>query len=162
MEEKLTCYIDAFRRMNRANVRGFVAPHKPVLLLAIMSQLEEGKLTTNRIILSKDLIAKFAWIWSRYVDDGNQRSKMMVADGLELEIVRNYPFKCNIANPFYHMEHEPFWRLVKSEAFVKRTDYNLKALQTSFEYAEIDEDLFSLFLDTDAKERLRNVLLDMI
>lgn len=162
MEDKLSCYIDAFRKMNRANVRGFVAPHKPVLLLSIMELIEEGKVLSNRIMLEKDLIAKFSWIWMRCVDDGSNRGKMMVADGLELEIVRKYPFKCSIANPFFHMQSEPFWRLVKSDAYVKRPDYSVKGLQTCFEYAEIDEDLFSLFEDAEAREMFRNVLANMI
>lgn len=162
MEKLFLCYAEAFRNMKRAAVRGYTAPHKPVLLLSVMQLAEEGKITTNQIKLDEELIKKFAWIWSQYVDDGGHREKMMVADGLELEIVRKYPFKCSIANPFFHMQSEPFWRLVKSDAYVKRPDYSVKGLQTCFEYAEIDPDLFVLMNDDNAREKIRTILMSMI
>lgn len=35
MEELLSKYIEAFRKMKRAALRGYTAPHKPVLYLTI-------------------------------------------------------------------------------------------------------------------------------
>ena len=60
------------------------------------------------------------------------------------------------------MEHEPFWKLIKSDAYVKRPDYSVKGLQTCFEYAEIDPDLFVLMNDDNAREKIRTILMSMI
>lgn len=162
MEVLFSEYIDAFRKMKRAALRGYIAPHKPVLLLSVMQLVEEGIITTNKIRLNEALINKFAWMWTQYVDDGGQKDMMMVADGLELEIVRKYPFKCSIANPFFHMQSEPFWRLMPSADYVKRSEYSVPALLQCFEYAEIDAELFELMKDSGIRNRMRDVLTALI
>ncbi len=162
MEELLSNYTEAFRNMKRAALRGYTAPHKPILLLSVMQLVEEGAITTNKISLDEALINKFSWMWTQYVDDGGQKDKMMVADGLEFEIVRKYPFKCRIENPFFHMQSEAFWSLIPSADYEKRSGYNLHALKRCFDYAEIDTELFSLFQDEKMRKKLNSVLLSMI
>lgn len=148
--------------MNRAVVRGYTAPHKPILLLSILSLIEEGKISSNKIYLTEDLIAKFSWMWSLYVDDGAGSAPMMVADGLVLEIKKKYPFKCSIANPFYHMNHEPYWKLVPSENYIKKQDYSVKGLQTCFLYAELSLNLYDLMRDEQEREKMRTLLKSII
>lgn len=69
-----------------------------------------------------------------------------------------YPFKCAVETPFYHMHSEPFWRLKKSADFVARPTYGIFAIRKCFEYAEIDEELFRLFSNSQSRENLRNRL----
>lgn len=147
--------------MNRAVVRGYTAPHKPILLLSILSLIEDGKITSNIIFLTEDLILKFSWMWTLYVDDGTSGTPM-VADGLYLGLQKKYPFKCSIANPFYHMNHEPFWNLIPSDKYVKRSDYTVKGLQTCFLYAEIDQTLFELMKDEHEREEIRRWLVSIL
>lgn len=162
MEELLSNYTQAFRKMKRAALRGYTAPHKPILLLSVLQLVEEGTIKTNKISLDEALINKFAWMWAQYVDDGGQKDKMMVADGLELDIVRKYPFKCRIDNPYFHMQSEPFWRLIPSNDYVKRNGYNLQALKQCFECAEIDAELLELMKVSEMRSRMRCVLISMI
>jgi len=161
-ERDINFYIDAFLNLKRAMMQGMKAPHKPLLLLAIMKLVEDGVITDNRIELSDSLINSFESLWREYVDDGNQDRAVMLCEDLQLDISSKYPFKCSIENPFFYMKFEPFWKLVKSPAFVPRSSYTVKGLNTCFLYAEIDEALFSLMQDTSSRNTLRNVLLDSI
>ena len=161
-ERNIDFYIDAFWKMKRAIMKGVKAPHKPLLLLAIMQMVEDGDITSNRIELSDKLVARFKAMWMRWVDDGSQNESVMLCEGLELEVSRRYPFKCSIENPFYYMQFEPFWTLTKSERYEKRYTYTLKGVRTCFLYAVIDEPLFELMQNASSREILRNALLDVL
>jgi hypothetical protein len=58
------------------------------------------------------------------------------------------------------MQYEPFWELIKSDSYVKRTNYSLKGLRSCFLYARIDQQLFELMQDVNSRDILRNVLLE--
>lgn len=73
--------------------KGFVAPHKPILLLAILEMIKKGKLENETIILNKSLKEEFALSWDKYV-------------------VENCPFSPTCKTPFIHMDSESFWNLV--------------------------------------------------
>ena len=142
-ERTLEYYLNAFEKMNRAVMRGIKAPHKPLLLLAILHLVQRNVIMNNHIVLSDELICEFKRLWFEYIGDVDERSSIQVAEGLTLDLTLRYPFKCSIVNPFYHLRHEPFWRLVKSEEFVERKDYtSIKLLRTCFAYAEMDEELW--------------------
>jgi putative restriction endonuclease len=67
--------IKALFNLNRASsqkVKGSKAPHKPVLLLALIQEIEEGRIKDNRVTISPELLASFKEIWSRVVE-GNWR-----------------------------------------------------------------------------------------
>ncbi len=161
-ERNISFYIDSFHRLKRAKMKGMKAPHKPLLLLAIMKLIEDGVITDNRVELSDALIRQFNQLWKEYVDDGCRQENVMLCEDLQLDISSKYPFKCSIENPFYYMQYEPFWELVKSPAYVPRSSYTITGLKKCFLYAEIDEALFSLMQDTSSRTTLRNVLLGSI
>lgn len=146
MEERtLEYYLTAFEKMNRAVMRGIKAPHKPLLLLAILHLVQRTVIVSNQVVLSDELICEFKGLWFEYVGDTDDKSSIQVAEGLTLDLALRYPFKCSIVNPFYHLQHEPFWRLIKSEDYVERKNYtSIKQLRTCFAYAEMDEELFLL------------------
>lgn len=48
-------YAELLSGMNRAVVKGYRAPHKLVLLMAICEMVEEGKITENKVFLNADL-----------------------------------------------------------------------------------------------------------
>ena len=73
MQERDTnFYLDAFLKLRRARMQGVKAPHKPLLLLAIMKLIEDGVITHNKIELSDSLIDCFKLLWKEYVDEGNE------------------------------------------------------------------------------------------
>ncbi len=161
-ERNISFYIDSFHRLKRAKMKGMKAPHKPLLLLAIMKLIEDGVITDNRVELSDALIRQFNQLWKEYVDDGCRQENVMLCEDLQLDISRKYPFKCSIENPFFYMQFEPFWELIKSDSYVKRTNYSQKGLRRCFLYARIDQQLFELMQDVNSRDILRNVLLEVL
>jgi len=153
-------YIHAFQHMNRASLCGYKAPHKPILLLCLIDMVEDGSLTSNRIYLSDELIARFNTKWKQLIDDGSTTNVLL--NSLVINTKGKYPFKCSIDNPFYHLGHEPFWHLVKSDSFVVRSNYSISTLRESFKYAEIDDELLYMFNNAESRLLLQKILTSLI
>ena len=156
---ELRHYIDAFSHLHTAKVKGHRAPHKAVLLLAIIDLVEENEILAPRIELTDKLENKFNNVWNRYLGT-------------------SAIFTPDITKPFFHMQHERFWRLVEHEeanmmvaedspwiAPKKETkdlpqgSYSVKAMRNAFAYAEIDNSLFMLLQNNDARAMLRVILI---
>ncbi len=153
-------YIDAFSSLHTAKVKGHKAPHKAVLLLAIIDLVEEGAILTPYIRLTDRLNDKFNEVWHRYLGT-------------------SAIFTPDICKPYFHMQHESFWRLVEKEEAVlgmaaepspwvqpkkERKDlpkgsYSVEAMRRAFAFAEIDGILFDLLQNSDARAMLRVVLI---
>lgn len=155
-------YISQLQHMNRAVMKGYHAPHKPVLLLTIMELMEKGKITDNRIMLNDFLCEEFKRLWKILVDGEQDMGVIMVAEGLELTLSHKYPFKCNIANPYFHMQNEPFWQLIKSDDWKQSSSVSVPSLCRWYQYAELDENLFEMMKTGASREAIRRTLLDMI
>ncbi len=137
-------YSAAFSKLNRGYVGGERAPHKPVLLLAVIDSIEAGEAFENRICITPELVARFKDVWSRYVDSAG--------------------FSPNFTNPFYHLTGDRFWHLQtrSSEAArltSSRSPKSFSGLQAWVEYAYLDEALFKLLVQRETREVLRGVLL---
>ena len=162
-EKAVGDFIKSFEKMNRAVIRGIKAPHKPLLLLAVLHLVQRHVITCNHIVLSDELMREFKLLWMQYVGDTDENTSVQVAEGLTLDLALRYPFKCSIVNPFYHLQHESFWRLVKSADFVERKDYtSIKMLRTCFAYAEIDEELFLLMMDKEMGDVIADNLVKLV
>ena len=158
---ELRHYIDAFSSLHTAKVKGHKAPHKAVLLLAIIDLIEEEVILTPYIDLSDGLTEKFEAVWHRYLGTSSI-------------------FTPDICKPYFHMQHEPFWRLVeineadygmaaepnpsegskKEQKELPKGSYSVQGLRRAFAYAEIDETLFQLLQNGDARAILRVVLIN--
>ena len=169
--KNLRYYIDAFSNLHVANVKGYKAPHKAVLLLAIIDMIEDRQINSTRILLTEELEVAFGKIWNRYVG-------------------KSTVFKPNISMPFYHMQHEPFWwlkekmpgtRMVandepfnpsgkskkelfasidKSKKELPRGSYSVSAMRQAFAYAEIDLSLYNILQNSDSRALLRVILIN--
>lgn len=135
---ELRHYIEAFSHLHTAKVKGHKAPHKAVLLLAIIDLVEEGGVASSRIELSDELVDKFNKVWHHYLGT-------------------SAIFTPDISKPYFHMQHETFWRLVEldeTEMLMVAEDspwiewnkevkdlpqgsYSVKAMRKAFAYAEI-------------------------
>lgn len=163
MNKNIDYYLSAFEKMKRAIMRGVKAPHKPILLLAILNLCQRGIIKDNHIVLSSELVEEFKRLWRLYIGEQNTGDSIFVAEGLAMDIPHCYPFKCSIENPYYHLQHEPFWRLVKNEKGKERKSYSsLKSLRDSFAYAEIDKDLFDLMVDRESAVILECKLRELV
>lgn len=135
-------YRQLFTSLNVSNVKGFKAPHKAVLLLSLLEQVEYDLLTENRIVISEDLVDAYSYIWQRYV--GNSA------------VFRNAIFQ-----PFWYMKSEPFWTLRHldgSEVGMSDKKPSDAVLMTDY-YAELNSELFLLIHDVSARAALRVALI---
>lgn len=157
----LPYYIDAFTHLHTAKVKGYRAPHKAVLLLAVIDLVGEGGILCPHIELSDALVNRFNAIWHHYLGT-------------------SAIFSPDVTKPFFHMQHESFWCLVEHEEAGRRMvadgypwigiekevkdlprgSYSVNAMREAFAYAEIDHNLFQLLRNADARAMLRVILIN--
>lgn len=146
MRHSLAYYIQCFDRLNCAKhpVLG-EAPHKPVLLLALIELFAKQQLNGTAIPISYDLERQFEITWYEYVKT---------------------PHTINLAQPFYHMQSEPFWQLIQSascddEVFLNKNKMkNLRHLKANVDGASIDQALSLHFQNADEREEMKLFLID--
>ncbi len=158
---ELRHYIDAFSSLHTAKVKGHKAPHKAVLLLAIIDLIEDDFILSPCIDLTDELNEKFNEIWHRYLGT-------------------SAIFAPDICKPYFHLQHESFWRLVENDEVVRgmaaepnpwvaskkerkelpKGSYSIGAMRRAFAYAEIDGMLFQVLQNSDARAMLRVVLIN--
>ena len=139
MQELLNDYIAQFRNLNTNKRAGIDAPHKPILLLAIMDLVESGVINATRIELTEQLERAFLYNWKRYV-------------GTSLL------FQPKVATPFWHMQNEPFFKLYTRDGKdLSGSPYSVKKLRENT-YAILDKDLYNLMKDENCRAQLRVVL----
>ncbi len=135
--------IDALFNIKRANGK---APHKPILLLALIQEITEGGITENRVRITPELIASFKEIWSRLVE-GN--------------------WDCKFFLPFYHLKNDKpgFWFLnLEPGAVVALTSSyspkSVSALKDGVRYAYFADWLWDFLQNSAKREKLRKQLLE--
>lgn len=136
-------YLQLFTKLRRDRKNGG-APHKPILLLAVMELIRKGELLNNRVKITPELVMEFKSIWSRLV------------------VTQHSP---NFALPFYHMKTEGFWYLITNIGlYIPLTSSNsiksLSALKEAVAYAELDKELFLLMQDPISRAVLEETLLE--
>lgn len=136
-------YLQLFSKLRRDRKNGG-APHKPVLLLAVLELAEKGLLMSHRIEITADLVLGFKNWWSKLV------------------VTQHSP---NFALPFYHMKSEPFWRLVTKVGMeIPTTSSNsirsFNGLKEAVAFAEIDKELWLILQDPIQRAVLQEALLD--
>lgn len=142
-------YTYAFAHLNRNKLRGEVAPHKPVLLLALIDYIEEKMLTTEGraelnqpIPFRPTLESKFKCIWNRYV--------------------HSEVFKPSFVNPIIHMQSEPFYHLATQPSRNYDGKHSMLAIESAYHGILLDSELMQLIIQQDTRQQLRQVLIDMI
>lgn len=154
-------YIETFRHLHTAKVKGHKAPHKAILLLSIIDLIDSEVIRYPQIELTDELVDKFNCIWKRYLGESSI-------------------FTPDITKPYFHMQHEPFWKLVEKydiDAMLVAEDepwgkdknekknlpngsYTIKSMRKAFEFAEIDSMLFQLLQNANVRAMLRVVLIN--
>ena len=136
----LPYYLGLFGKLHR--FRG-LAPHKPILLLAVLDEIERGNIPTNLIELTPELVASFRAYWRTLV--------------LEKGFVER------IANPFRFLVQDGFWTLVRGGIAVPTSELGdnptLRQLTTEIDGAQLAPDLWNLLRDETSRNALRAHLL---
>lgn len=143
IEHNLPYYESCFRHLKMAQTRGQVAPHKPLLLLAVIDLIEAGIITSCQIDLSDELVKAF------------ERNAKLYADNI-------VHFRPNIGMPFFHMKSEQFWRLIPQSEGFKPGVTTISGLRRYYRYAEIDQELFDLLKNKENVSALRAALIETI
>jgi len=122
------------------------APHKPILLLAVLDLVHRGVITSPFIDIAGDLIELnelFNLYWRRIVALGQTSS---------------------IAFPFSRLDREPFWELVPqpgttiTPAIINNTS-SVSYLRKHALGAKLEEGLFQIMQSGEGREALREALL---
>lgn len=148
---ELNNYIKQFGRLHRAKVKGLSAPHKPVLLLSVIDEIENGNISENKIYITPDLVAAFKQNWALLVD-----SKIFVP---------------NFSLPFFHLDNkgrrigDKFWHLVinPGSEISLTSSFSIgsfSALKNAVDFAKFDDALFLLLSDKGNRKLFRTFLLD--
>jgi putative restriction endonuclease len=134
-------YAKKFERLRVDRAHG-VAPHKPILLLAVLEQIEREQIGTNRIEITPALIYTFLKYWA-YLGSPTHNP--------------------DISRPFFHMKSGKFWHHWPHPGFeqVLSTGVKLKTfaeVKQAIEFAYLDEDLFECLQIAKYRDSLGRVL----
>lgn len=121
------------------------APHKPLLLLCVGSLVAEGLLARNFIAVNSQLQARLDEYWT-------------VVTGLSAR-------SSNLVIPFFHLADDGFWHLMpargmRRELATTETVTTLSNLHRLVTGAKLDDALFALLGQEDARQTLRRALIE--
>ena len=139
---KLTHLRTDKNRSRWTETTAFQAPHKPLLLLALMDLAAQGELESAFIEPCFELTERFNRYWG---------------------LVRPPSGKCNMAYPFYHLKSEGFWEVVPKPGMEQdlgeRITSSVTRLRSVVLGARIVEELFGLLYQQKTREELRAAIL---
>lgn len=145
MIETLEKYILQFDSLNVHVQNGQSAPHKPIMLLSVISLIEQGFIVKNEIPLTEVIEKEFNIQWSKYVNPDSS-------------------YKPSVWTPFWHLKKESFWHLKAKDGNDATIDKLAKAGQTAtigrmrktIKFACLDEDLFHLLTHDCSRLIIKN------
>lgn len=138
MPDVLTHYLNKISRLRVNRNFGKPAPHKPLLLLAVIDLIEQGSILENKIEPSPPLVEAFLKYWNL----------------LSLE-------KPRIFLPFYHLQSDKFWHLETKNEQAIYPFTSMTQLASVVAFARLDEDLFALLQRADTRETIRRKIIEV-
>ncbi|MGH9941518.1 MAG: HNH endonuclease [Pyrinomonadaceae bacterium] len=147
----LTKYAEAFEKLRSDTSRArwsagtkHRAPHKPLLLLAVLDSISQGAIKDNLIELTPDLCETFTLYWARVMPPDKRG---------------------DISTPFFHLTSESFWQLVPrpgKEVIVAAASRfrSINELNEVAFGAKFDDELFSLLRVREWRDILRSILVE--
>jgi len=142
--QHLNYFINALEQLHRDSKKGG-APHKPILLLAIIHEYESGRIKDNRIFITPELTYSFSFFWNQLVTTEHDQ---------------------RFALPFYHLTGEKgkWWQLIPNtgcEIWIENAGSmrSFGNLSAAVAYAEIDPKLAALLLNTESRSILKQTIL---
>lgn len=122
------------------------APHKPILLLAVIDSFENYEVVENRIEVTEDLVQRFHDIWS---------------------ILVKTPHVPTFYLPFYHLHNEKsgMWKLTPylGKEIPKTKSHSIrsyKALIETINYAQLSDELYIALSDPIRREEIKTAILE--
>lgn len=133
-------YKDSLSHM-KVNKKGDkIAPHKAILLLAIIDLIENGIIKDSFIPLSDELIRTFGNVWANNVSTINFT-------------------KSKFSYPFFHLQTSSFWELIQTSDYIGQNEYSsISALKRDFIGAKMDDELFHHLSYQEIRDEIRQLL----
>lgn len=142
-QQILSKYLNLFGNLHR-NMG--LAPHKPVLLISILDEMDRGHIIENEIVLSLELVAAFRENWQN----------LPLSPGNWLE---------RVWNPFRYLIQDGFWELVKDGIPLSGKEIgqpnSVNDMRRRVEYARFTPELWQLLQDKTSRTVLRQHLLQV-
>ena len=139
-------YVEIFRNLSTGVQNGKKLPHKAVLLLSILTLIENGTITENKIHLNKTIANTFASTWGDYLHNSKIPSVWI---------------------PFWYMKSESFWhfKALADENILQNLlcfagHPSVGQMRNVIKYAYVDDQLFSLMQDREERLKLKKVLIE--
>lgn len=141
-------YTELLTKLHCKVTFGQRAPHKAILMLSIIDLIETGVLDNTFIPFIHEIESQFLNNWTRYVGHSDS-------------------FKPRASLPFWHLSHEPFWRVklketcdISFEELAQVRAYSHFGTMAKYvDGAYIDTDLFNLINYAPARAKLRVLLI---
>ena len=140
--KNLAYYRNCFSQLKVGkNKQGGDALNQPILLLSVIDLITQGLLKENYISISDELINIFKKYWS-----------VLTSDSFE---------EVNFAIPFFHLKNREgqFWHVKFSEQYAGKRPQGINTLKRDVDSAKLDDKLFNLLQDTNARKELIDVLI---
>lgn len=135
-------YKEEMRGMNVMKAGRRVAPHKAVMLLAVVELIERGEIDSPFVPITPSLERTFRRIWSERVGEGRG-------------------FNCNMYYPFYHLHTSSFWELVKLPGYEEDGKVtSMTALRRRYAGAVLARELFEALREERVRREVRVLLAD--
>jgi len=122
------------------------APHKPVLLLAVIKGFEDGLYHSREVEISDELLLNFHDLWSALVKTGHVP---------------------NFSLPFFHLKNEKgnFWELItypgrEIPTTKSKSIKSFKALTETVFCARLSDELYRILMDPAQREELKQAMLE--
>lgn len=122
------------------------APHKPLMLLAIIKRIDAGEIDENLIRLSDELITVYRLLW--------------------LTVMQRQASIAQVTMPFYRLQSDEFWRLVLREneegmrQDIRRLDSSRPMLDALYHGARLDDALFHDLCNPAERAALQHILIE--
>ncbi len=117
------------------------APHKPILLLAVIELIERGQIPENKIFLTPELAETFREYW--------------------LQVTDRRP---DITLPFFHLKSDGFWHLHANPGYEQILNVVARIrgaarFREVIAYASLDDALFVLLTEAEGRAVIRQTII---
>jgi len=133
-------FLQKLTTLKRGSTKHGLAPHKPILLLAIIDLIEKEGITKNKIPLDERLLDSFKEHWELLVETKNVR---------------------NIGLPIYHLQNDGFWKTITKEGqLLEKSISSNQQFFKQLSHGVFEEPLFELLQQSDYRAIFRMALAD--
>lgn len=140
----LPYWLNKFQKLRVDRSSKTPAPHKPLLLLAILDFVEGGEIVTPLIKLTPELAFRFLGYWEIVGARGRSVGRVEL--------------------PFFHLQTDGIFQLKAHEgldaALASIRPTSVELLNRVVSHAELPADLFSLMSDKQSRDTMRRILID--